>query len=429
MRVGLHGSCPFPGDDAACLFGTGVVCDSFLAGETRESSRNYLRVGATLRVLGGIFMTSSRWLTRFIAQGIAPQAGLGKWRIFEQIFESCKIFLVDFYRFCQKNRQNTLSWHLLPTPGDFFSRLFLWWLLLFVLYISMDFRRTVSECWVCWTSMVLRSLKRLQRGMLQTASHSWSDSLPAKTGFPYQWLWAIPDQLLPTSKPARLCFIFFSTRKVCCQETFRCKPWGEEGLLEWGKSARWPLAWCFLQKMELGTLKQLRQRAFAAILQPPGWWHPNGQRMIFTKYAVWLGCYLHHVGIQRGNVAFHLDIYILDHISFGMKRVGYQRFLHWGAMNGTTRISSWDQVIQYTSNPGLCSGGWGIRSWRPCQCCNIAGEGCTLLNWWRRWEIWGGRHVAYPTVLFFFLKAFIKNHESKIWFRFSPTKRFFAPEV
>lgn len=26
-----------------------------------------------------------------------------------QIFESCKIFLVDFYRFCPKNRQNTLS--------------------------------------------------------------------------------------------------------------------------------------------------------------------------------------------------------------------------------------------------------------------------------------------------------------------------------
>ena len=63
---------------------------------------------------------------------------------------------------------------------------------------------------------------------VQTASHSWSDSLPAMTGFPYQWLWAIPDQLLPTSKPGKLCFIFFSTRKVSCQEIFKCKPWGEK---------------------------------------------------------------------------------------------------------------------------------------------------------------------------------------------------------
>lgn len=106
LRVGLHGSCPFPGDDAACLFGTGVVCDSFLAGETWESSRNYLRVGATLRVLGGIFMTSSgqtRWLTRFIAHGIAPQAGLGKWRIFlRKYLKAVRFFWWIFIDFAQK---------------------------------------------------------------------------------------------------------------------------------------------------------------------------------------------------------------------------------------------------------------------------------------------------------------------------------------
>ena len=183
--------------------------------------------------------------------------------------DGCRIFLVDSHRFCPgNNRQNT---HLLPTPGDLFSWLFLWWLLLFVLYISMDsggqwanagfagplwFWGRWNDCKGCFIHV-------------QTASHSWSDSLPAMTGFPYQWLWAIPDQLLPTSKPGKLCFIFFSTRKVSCQEIFRCKTWGEEGLLEWGKSARWPLA-------ELGTLVQLRQRAFAAILQPAGWWHPKG---------------------------------------------------------------------------------------------------------------------------------------------------------
>ena len=120
----------------------------FSRGETWESSRNSERVqGATVRVrLGGIFLTRSgqttyefsrkvvqyppagcirlvyhmslhlRWLTRFIAQGIAPQAGLGKWRIFE-------LFLIFIdYRFCpDKNRQMHLfAVHLLSTPGGCF---------------------------------------------------------------------------------------------------------------------------------------------------------------------------------------------------------------------------------------------------------------------------------------------------------------------
>ena len=85
--------------------------------------------------------------------------------------------------------------------------------------------------------------------------------------------------------------------------------------------------------------------------------------------------------------------------------------------------------IQYTPNPGLCSGGWGIRGWRPCQCRNIAGEGCTLLNWWRRWEIWGFSGMLHTQpVLFFFLKAFneswIENLEDFLQRRDSLPRRF-----
>ena len=154
---------------------------------------------------------------------------------------------------------------------------------------------------------------------------------------------------------------------------------------------------------------------------------PKGQRMIFTKYAVWLGCYLHHVGIQRGNVAFHLDIYILASVwrgwvskipSLGSDERNYQDQLLRSSHPVYSESRSLLGRLRNTrlkAMPMLQHCGWGMY----------------LANLMKEMRDLGFlRHVAYPTVLLFcFLKAFIKNHESKIWFWFSPTKRFFAPEV
>ena len=129
--------------------------------ELSEGGRDPTSVGRDIH--DQLWVVHVRWLTRFIAQGIAPQA----WEVenlLAQIFESCRIVLVDFYRFCPK----TDKIRLLTFASNS------WWL--FLMTVSLvavalclihfnGFRRTVSECWVCWTSMVLRSLKRLQ-GML-----------------------------------------------------------------------------------------------------------------------------------------------------------------------------------------------------------------------------------------------------------------------
>lgn len=147
-----------------------------------------------------------------------------------------------------------------------------------------------------------------------------------------------------------------------------------------------------------------------------GWFLQNNARVVTCIMLVFKG------EMSGFTLTGHL------HISFGMKRVGIKDSFIWGAMSGATRISSWDSV--YSESRSLLG---RLRSTRlkAMPMLQHCGWGMYLAKLMKEMRDLGFlRHVAYPTVLLFcFLKAFIKNHESKIWFRFSPTKRFFAPEV